>query len=352
MSTHGGSVRRGPSRARGATLTAMVLLALMHAPATTADAARPAIAEGCPAVATFPSLDCRAAELERSMLIASEIGTLDRRSPFIVHVARIALLDASGVCNTATKRAHPRAIARLGRGMRALDRLRRRLISESKRAHLDPANRDAYLALILPLIDDVRALRATLVCPGQFENVCGDGVPQTGFAGGPNGEECDDGNNADGDGCSAQCRIEPTLHDFSAFGTFTFNRESALGFCPPTGQLFDVEATTGAMGAITMRWSVLRDDAGCDDPPFRCCDRDEFTRVLTSDEAILLRGAFHAVRVVATEPNGCSSVAFDPCLVNAFGWDDFVATDVLCHTPLVRSDEVARILAVLNGLTQ
>ena len=351
MSTPGGSVRRGPSRAGAAPLAAL-LLVLVHTRALTADAAPAAIAEGCPAVATFASIDCRAAELGQSMLIASEIGSLDRRSPFIAQVARIAILDAKGVCNADTPHAHPRAIARLGGGARLLDRLRRRLILESKRSRPDPADRDAYLAVILPLIGDVRALRVGLVCPGQFENVCGDGVPQTGFAGGPNAEECDDGNNADGDGCSALCRIEPTLHDVSAFGTFTFSRESALGFCPPGGQLFDLEATTGATGAITMRWSILRDDAGCDEPPFQCPDRDESSRVLTSDEATLLRGAFHAVRVVATAPNGCSGIAIDPCLVNTFAWDDFVATDFLCHTPLVRSDEVARILAMLNGLTQ
>jgi cysteine-rich repeat protein len=39
--------------------------------------------------------------------------------------------------------------------------------------------------------------------PPPPDPVCGDGVLQT-----SNGEECDDGNTADGDGCSSRCRLE------------------------------------------------------------------------------------------------------------------------------------------------
>jgi cysteine-rich repeat protein len=44
--------------------------------------------------------------------------------------------------------------------------------------------------------------QCTPVC--QFGPYCGDGILQTQF-----GEECDDGNNENGDFCSASCRIEP-----------------------------------------------------------------------------------------------------------------------------------------------
>ena len=40
-------------------------------------------------------------------------------------------------------------------------------------------------------------------------NACGDGTTET-------CEECDDGNNADGDGCDAECRREPRLLDLAA----------------------------------------------------------------------------------------------------------------------------------------
>ena len=41
---------------------------------------------------------------------------------------------------------------------------------------------------------------------------CGDGIIQQ-------GEQCDDGNNADGDGCSANCQIEEDHHDIPEFTT-------------------------------------------------------------------------------------------------------------------------------------
>jgi cysteine-rich repeat protein len=328
---------------------AIVLVALVVA--GTADTARAAIAEGCPAVATFPAIECRAAALGQAMQIAAELGVLDRRSPFIVSTAEIAILDASDVCNSTAKRTRPRATARLARAAESFDHLRRRLTAASNRGHLDAANRDAYLAVIGPLVDDLHALRAGLVCPTSTENVCGDGVPQLGFSGGPGEEECDDGNTRDGDGCSAQCLIEPSPHDLPGFTAFAFSRQSAFGFCPPTGRLFDLEATTDTAGAVTLQWSILRDDAGCADIPFQCIDLDRASRVLTSAEAAELRAAFQPVRVVATLPNGCSSIAFDPCLVNAFAWDDFRANDFLCHAPLLRAEEVARILGVLDTLT-
>ncbi len=50
---------------------------------------------------------------------------------------------------------------------------------------------------------------ATRICDVYWEvcrGVCGDGVVSPN-----NGEECDDGNNEDGDGCSASCKKEPVV---------------------------------------------------------------------------------------------------------------------------------------------
>jgi cysteine-rich repeat protein len=45
------------------------------------------------------------------------------------------------------------------------------------------------------------ALTAAVTAPDAIALVCGDGIPDA-------SEECDDGNNASGDGCSAVCTVE------------------------------------------------------------------------------------------------------------------------------------------------
>jgi hypothetical protein len=100
-----------------------------------------------------------------------------------------------------------------------------------------------------------------------------------------------------------------------------------------------------------LRWSVLRDAAGCTVTDRTCPNRDHFTRELTTGETARLRATFRDVQVVERMPTGCANIAIDPWLVNAFRWDDFVAVDFLCHTPLLSSDEAERLLAVLEELT-
>ncbi len=331
---------------------AALLAALLPVRAVAMENGMTPLADQCPALATLPAVECRATELVRSMETAAEIGSLDRTSPTIAHKAHVAITDAAFRCDTPARGAHARAVGALRRAGQLLDRLRRRLVAETRHAKIDPAIEDAYRAVIVPLVADLRIVREQLVCPSNADNVCGDGVPQTGFAGGPGQEECDDGNDRNGDGCSAQCLLEPVREDFSRFHTFTFSRDSAFGFCPPVGELFDAHVTTDPGGVVSLHWSILRDDAGCTEPPFQCADRDAFSRVLTSDEVTQLRDAFRTVRVVDATPNGCATIAFDPCLVNGFTWDEFHANDFLCHAPLLRTDEVTRILGVLTGLAQ
>ena len=50
--------------------------------------------------------------------------------------------------------------------------------------------------------------------PNSQEPRCGDGNVDVGL-----GEECDDGNTADGDGCSANCTIEENNHEIPEFTT-------------------------------------------------------------------------------------------------------------------------------------
>jgi len=86
------------------------------------------------------------------------------------------------------------------------------------------------------------------------EEYCGDGVVQDGGVGQEPGEECDDGNNADGDGCSADCSVE------------------SGGVCVP-----DIEAACGTYDV----WSTS--DAGSTDniDEYACTDWDESGREYT-----------------------------------------------------------------------
>lgn len=175
---------------------------------------------------------------------------------------------------------------------------------------------------------------------------CGDGMPQTRFDFPL--EECDDGNTRDGDGCSATCSIEPTVMNFSRFDTFEFRRQQALGFCAPEGEVFDALITrTG--GSFTLKGSILRDAQSCE--PFGTCDdREDVMRVLTSTEAANLVDAFRAVALIAAIPTWCERIAVDPCVINAFTWDDIRAGDYECSKPSLRFGETARLVNVLNDL--
>jgi len=51
-----------------------------------------------------------------------------------------------------------------------------------------------------------------LTCESQG-GFCGDGILDP-------GEECDDGNNVNGDGCDENCRIEPVVPATSTWGLF------------------------------------------------------------------------------------------------------------------------------------
>lgn len=78
-------------------------------------------------------------------------------------------------------------------------------------AFCDPDDCKQTITGIAPNPDPVDGLvpsrgDAARICSLYFEDckgVCGDGIVQT-----ENGEECDDGNNDDGDGCSADCKKE------------------------------------------------------------------------------------------------------------------------------------------------
>ena len=83
-------------------------------------------------------------------------------------------------------------------------------------------SRAARLTFLVSML----ALGSVLVASGAKASTCGDSVLDT-------GEECDDGNVENGDGCSATCLFEP---------------------CDLSGTWLDT--------SILFRWSILEDGAG------------------------------------------------------------------------------------------
>jgi cysteine-rich repeat protein len=69
------------------------------------------------------------------------------------------------------------------------------LVDSNEQCDVVPPESGAYSQTIV-------GRQCTLTC--RFGPYCGDGILQTTFA-----EECDDGNNEDGDFCSATCKVEP-----------------------------------------------------------------------------------------------------------------------------------------------
>ncbi len=79
----------------------------------------------------------------------------------------------------------------------------------------------------------------------QFEK-CGDGVLNE-------GEECDDGNNDDGDGCSADCRIEKTMAEGCTPGFWKNHTGHWVGYAPG--------GTIGSVFSAASAFPTLADDS-------------------------------------------------------------------------------------------
>jgi hypothetical protein len=104
---------------------------------------------------------------------------------------------------------------------------------------------------------------------------------------------------------------------------------------------------------VTFQGEVLRGVARCRDtffPEPGCFDLDEFARRLTFEEEADLRDAVRTVAVHERSPNGCDTIAIDPCLVNAFRWDAFRVTDFECRAPKLPASEVNRLVRLLDDL--
>jgi len=69
------------------------------------------------------------------------------------------------------------------------------------------------------------------ICLKQSVNLCGDGYESNGPLGTDGREECDDGNNINGDGCSSTCTVEPEWECMNDAGTKLWGLNSCRPKC-------------------------------------------------------------------------------------------------------------------------
>jgi cysteine-rich repeat protein len=196
-----------------------------------------------------------------------------------------------------------------------------------------------------------RACASDCTCPPS----CGDGVVDTVF------EQCDDGNEVDGDGCS-RCQLDPVTVNrdlATGFREFEFRVEPGLGFCPgPKGSLRFIFISRDPQNRFQLSASLSGDTATCGDPSlFDDCPPAIGlpTRILTPDEVSTVLDAFS--RVAVTENSGPSCGFDDPCLVREFRWTNatdqgdvtFSVDDQAC-APRLLPNEAERLLGALRAL--
>ena len=160
-------------------------------------------------------------------------------------------------------------------------------------------------------------------------------------------------------GLPATVACEHTVVDRSDFRFFTFFARPAFGYCPALGGASHVFMSVRD-GVITREAAVIVEgapgDPDCLDgvttvPPVAC--PREITlppRVLTTDEAERVRNAFSSIERERLQNPDCKRIAFDPCLLNEFTWDNAQITDFICGQPRVLPDQSAALLAVLDSL--
>jgi hypothetical protein len=156
-----------------------------------------------------------------------------------------------------------------------------------------------------------------------------------------------------------RCPLPTRTLDFSAFGSFTLTRSSALGFCPRIGSVLNARIHRQTAGHYLAQLSVAEErplgDAECVDPfgfgDATCvAPRAVPDRVLEDDDIEMLRTAFEAITVYEARDLFCARGVYDPCIVNALRWDAFVVTDHPCGAPWLGWERVEDITDVLDRL--
>ncbi len=159
---------------------------------------------------------------------------------------------------------------------------------------------------------------------------------------------------------SATRNCRHAVVDRTSYATFTFNRRSAFGFCPPLNSPSRVILSRSG-DTITRSALVLQEgtpgDPDClqEDimtvPPVGCVKEVAVAdRALTAEEVQRVDAVFAAIAIEQQRDPDCAHVTFDPCLIDEFTWDSFAITDFVCGEPRLVEDQAEAIIDVLESL--
>jgi hypothetical protein len=157
------------------------------------------------------------------------------------------------------------------------------------------------------------------------------------------------------------CGPHTRLIDRSGFSKFRYTQTPALGFCPEVDEVFEATITRGELGLV-LALSILREDDP--DSPERCAWSEEHhvvgvgcvhpvvsePRILSEDEAELVRTVFAALEELEGPDPICNCVAIDPCRIRIFAWDGHELSDFPCAQ--LRAARVESLLDLLETLAR
>jgi hypothetical protein len=162
-------------------------------------------------------------------------------------------------------------------------------------------------------------------------------------------------------GLDATRNCRNAVADHSEFTTFSFNRRSAFGFCPPLDSASRVVLTRSGSTVTLTGARAFRagtpGDPNClhEDimtvPPVECVlEVDLPDRALTADEVQRVDALFSAISLEQQRNPDCAHVTFDPCLIDELAWDNFAITDFVCGEPRLLPAQSQAIIDVLDSL--
>jgi len=159
------------------------------------------------------------------------------------------------------------------------------------------------------------------------------------------------------------CPVPSTVHDFSAFASFHWARESAFGFCPQVGSVvtaaLEQRPDRTYLADLAVAETRPLNDPQCVLPflpdPFgdgtTCIAPASLPdRVLTEEEAARVRSVVAAVRINEARLPVCETTAFDPCVVVRAEWDGAAYRDQFCDGMWIASPDAAALAAAIDAL--
>ena len=154
-------------------------------------------------------------------------------------------------------------------------------------------------------------------------------------------------------GCESFPVCEPRieLRDFSGFEVFEYRIGPGLGFCPSDGDIYSLTLTRTESG-MRLEHSLVdfREEPGEESEClFDTIDVEcavvvpQPGRELTESEVRATLEEFDAIDVTIGPDPICNCIAFDPCLVRDFSWDDEHVAMFPCSSQFVRGEQAVEL---------